>query len=289
MRSTRRLLRPCLAIFVLLASGFARAAEPRELPLWPGPPPGMVEGATPGADDGTGRWRNVGIPGLLLYQPDGPAPDGGLPVLIACPGGGYTHLTRLVGADGAVEALLPKGFVIVSLKYRTRGPSVDVEADALADGERAVRLVRHHAADWGVDPRRVGLVGWSAGANLALNVACHGDAGLPVSADPVERESSRPDFVVMLCPWPARRTIEAYPIPRDAPPAFIASAEDDKTAPIDFARGIAAGYASAGATHHLWTVAAGGHGAFTIGAPGEGGAWIDRFLPWLAGLPANAR
>lgn len=275
---------------LLACATTSRAApEPREFPLWPGNPPGMVDGATPGADDGTGRWRNVGIPGLLLYQPDGPAPEGGRPVLIACPGGGYTHLTRLVGADGAVEALLPKGFVVVALKYRTRGPSVDVEADALADGERAVRLVRHHAAKWGVDPRRIGMIGWSAGANLVLNVACHADAGLPVSADPVERVSSRPDFVAMLSPWPAKRAIEAYPIPRDATPAFIASAEDDKTAPTDFARGIAAGYASAGATHQLWVVPAGGHGAFTIGAPGEGGAWIERFLPWLASLPPAAR
>jgi len=70
--------------------------------------------------------------------------------------------------------------------------------------------------------------------------------------------------------------------------SFIAAAEDDKTAPADFARGNAAGYASAGATHQLWVVPAGGHGAFTIGAPGEGGAWIERFLPWLASIPPAA-
>lgn len=249
----------------------------------------MVEGATPGADDGTGRWRQVGVPGLLLYQPAEPAPAGGRPVLIACPGGGYTHLTRLVGADGAVEALLPKGFVLIALKYRTTPPSADVEAEALADGERAVRLARHHATEWGIDPARVGMVGWSAGANLVLNVACHSDSGLPVSTDPVERMSSRPDFVVLLSPWPAKRDNAAYPVPHDAPPAFIGSAEDDKTAPAVFARGIAAGYAEAKAPCHLWVVPNGGHGAFTIGAPGEGGLWIDRFLPWLTSLPLSAR
>ncbi len=275
----------CLIVPLVVTGACLQAASPTgplTLPLWPDSPPGMIAGATPGADDGTGRWRNVGIPGLLLYRPESPAPESGRPVLIACPGGGYTHLTRLVGADGAVEALLPKGFAVVALKYRTRGPSVDVEADALADGERAVRLVRAHAAEWGLDPHRIGMVGWSAGANLVLNVACHADAGLPVSADPVERESSRPDFTVMLSPWPAGRSIAAYPIPRDAPPSFIASAEDDKTAPADFARGIAAGYLAAGAPHHLWIVPTGGHGAFTIGAPGEGGVWIERLLPWLA-------
>ena len=61
---------------LLACATTSRAApEPREFPLWPGNPPGMVDGATPGADDGTGRWRNVGIPGLLPYQPDGPAPE----------------------------------------------------------------------------------------------------------------------------------------------------------------------------------------------------------------------
>lgn len=262
--------------------------EAREVPLWPANPPGAVAGATPGADDGTGRYRNVGIPGILLYQPDTPAPASGRPAVIACPGGGYTHLTRLVGADGAVAALLPEGMVVVSLKYRTTPPSTDVEVDALADGKRAVRLVRQHALEWGIDPHRIGMVGWSAGANLVLNVACHADAGLSISTDPVERQSSRPDFVIMLSPWPAKRSSADYPISTSAPPAFIASAEDDKTAPAGFARAIGDAYRDAGVPVHLWVVPTGGHGAFTINAPGEGGAWIARFLPWLASLGSTA-
>ena len=226
--------------------------------------------------------RNVGIPGVLVYLPSTPAPATGRMALIACPGGGYKHLTRLVGADYAVDAFAPRNVAVISLKYRTRPPSLNVEADALADGERAVRLVRHHAREWGIDPQKIGVVGWSAGANLALNLACHFDAGLPVHTDPVERLSSRPDFVVLLSPWPSGRTLADYPVPAGAPPAFIASAEDDKTAPTDFARGIAQNYASASAPHHLWVVPTGGHGAFTINAPGEGGQWIARLLPWLA-------
>ena len=265
----------------MMLGSMARASEPLELLLWPDHPPGVVEGATPGADDGTGRWRNVGIPGVFVYLPDTPPPEGGRMAIIACPGGGYTHLTRLAGADGAVKAFLPRNVAIIALKSRVRPPSPDVESDARADGQRAVRLVRHHAAEWGINPRRVGMVGWSAGANLALNVASRHDAGAPDAVDPVEHQSSRPDFVILLSPWPNKKDASAYPIPADAPPAFIASAEDDKTAPPDFARGIAANYALVAAPHQLWVVQAGGHGAFTIGAPGEGGAWIDRFLPWL--------
>ena len=158
-----------------------------------------------------------------------------------------------------------------------------MDEDALADGERAVRLVRHHAKEWGINPHKIGLLGWSAGANLTLNVASHFDAGKEESSDPVERESSRPDFVVMLSPWPSRprRPITDFPIEENAPPAFIASAKDDKTAPVTFAEAIAAAYAKGGARHLLWVVETGGHGAFTIDSPGEGGKWIDRFWPWL--------
>jgi predicted esterase len=262
----------------------AEDRKPLEVPLWTGNPPDMVEGATPGADDGTGRWRNVGIPGMLVYLPETPAPEGGRIALIACPGGGYTHLTRLVGADGAVDAFLPKNVAVISLKYRTRGPSTAVDDDALADGKRAVRLIRHRAKEWGIHPGKIGMVGWSAGANLSLNVASRWDQGDAASADPVERLGSRPDFVVLLSPWPSKKAVADYPIRPGSPPAFIASAEDDRTAPADFARGIATAYEVSRSSCHLWVVKEGGHGAFTINAPGEGGKWIDRFWPWLGGL-----
>jgi endo-1,4-beta-xylanase len=280
MKTLRRSL-PFLLLGLVAARGLAASAEPPMLPLWPGEPPGMVAGATPGTDDGTGRYWRVGVPGLLLYLPEGPAPEGGRMALIACCGGGYTHLTRLVGADGAVAAFLPRNVAIISLKYRTSPPSADLASDALADGERAVRFVREHAREWGIAPDKIGMVGWSAGANLALNVASHFDAGVPDAADPVQRRSSRPDFVVLLSPWPAGRTIADYPIRREAPAAFIGSAEDDKTAPADFARAIGKAYQDAGAASHLWIVPTGGHGAFTIDAPGEGGKWIARLMPWL--------
>jgi endo-1,4-beta-xylanase len=219
----------------------------------------------------------------LVYLPKNIPKEGAI-ALIVCPGGGYTHLTRLVGADGAVGAFLPEGVVVISLKYRTTPPSTFVDADALEDGKRVVRLMRHRAQELGVDPRKIGMLGWSAGANLALNLATHFDEGNTSSTDPIERESSRPDFVVLLSPWPSKRALTDFPVPKNAPPAFIASAKDDKTAPVTFAEGIAANYESAGALHELWVVETGGHGAFTIDAPGEGGKWIARFWPWLRKL-----
>lgn len=225
---------------------FGEEAKAIDTPLWNGDPPGMVEGATPGADDGTGRWRNVGVPGMLIYLPDKPAPEGGRVALIACPGGGYTHLTRLVGADGAVKAFLPGNVAIISLKYRTAPPSRDIQKDALEDGKRAVQLVRHHGREWGIHPQKIGVVGWSAGANLVLNVASRFDNGTVDAKNPVSRVSSRPDFVILLSPWPAKKASTDYPIPNNAPPAFIGTAEDDKTAPSSFAKAIGEAYQERG-------------------------------------------
>lgn len=260
-------------------------AVPRPLTvmLWEAGPPGMAAGAKQGADDGSGRYWDVGIPSMWIYTPDSPAPEGGRIALIACCGGGYTHLTRLVGADGAVDAFLPKNVVVVALRYRTTPPSKSAEEDALEDGKRAIRLLRAHAKEWKINPDKIGIFGWSAGANLALNVASHFDEGDAQASDPVARFSSRPNFVAMLSPWPNRppRSIDQYPISKNAPPAFIASAEDDTTAPVSFARSIAQSYKKADVAHSLWVTETGGHGAFTIDAAGEGGHWIERFWPWL--------
>jgi len=278
------LLASCLAV----TAAVAKPPDPGQFNLWATNPPGMVPGATPGADDGTGRYRNVGIPGLLTYLPATPPPADGRLALIVCPGGGYTHLTRLLGGDGSVDAFTPRGVAVIVLKYRTQPPSLSEEADALADGRRAVKFVRNHAKEWGIDPHRIGMLGWSAGANLALNLASHPDAGDATATDPVERESSRPDFVVLLSPWPAKHAIADYPITKDSPPAFIGSAKDDKTAPVTFAEDVAANYKKAGAKASLWVVDTGGHGAFTIGAPGPGGKWIDRFWTWLPEIERGA-
>ena len=294
-------------IFALSVSIFAQQMQQQtepfvELNLWGKNPPGMIDGACSGADDGTGRVRNVGIPGILVYLPeaasqaDSRAISSSAPqqkienkiALIVCPGGGFTHLTRLVGADGAVDSFLPGNVAVISLKYRTQPPSADIQAATLADGKRAVRLVRQNAEKWNIDPRKIGMLGWSAGANLALNVATHFDAGNPDASDPVEHESSRPDFVVLLSPWPAKRTIADFPVKPDAPPAFIGSAKDDKTAPVVFAEAIAQSYKQAGAKFSLLEVETGEHAAFTINAPGEGGKWIERFWPWLKEIGIRA-
>lgn len=245
----------------------------------------MVAGATEGRDDGTGRIQNVGIPGLTVHLP--PHPGTNRLALIIAPGGGYHHLAIFGANNDAVTQFNPKNVVVIILKYRTAGPYKpgEVAAHALEDGHRAVQLVRFHAREWGIDPRKIGMVGWSAGANLALNLASHFENASPDATDPVERLSSRPDFVALMVPWPFNQKISAYPISQNAPPAFMASALDDKTAPTSFARDIATSYEQAKVPASLWVIEKGGHGAFDSKARGEGAAWSARLWDWIQAQP----
>lgn len=250
-----------------------------EVPLWDDNPPGVVEGAGPGVNDGTWRLRNVGIPSLWMAFPNRPGIR--RPAVVLCPGGAYNKLAATTIVRGVAEPFLADGFVVIVLKYRVSPPSPSVENDALADARRAMRLVRLRAEEWGVDPHRIGMIGWSAGGNLVLNLVSHPDHPNAQSADLTERLSSRPDYVGLLCPWPNHREIGDFPISPEAPPAFVASARDDSSAPTQFAESIAAMYEANGVACEFWQIEEGGHGAFSWNAKGEGQQWRIRFLSWL--------
>jgi acetyl esterase/lipase len=269
-----------------LAAGAAEPAtrpstrpSPLVIPLWDhGVPNAPTTKPDPERDDGTGRVWNVSVPAMLVYLPP-QGDDHAAPrmAIVHCAAGGYTHLTRLAGADGFVDEFVRRGVAVIALKYRLRPASSDVERDARDDAQRAIQLVRANAKAWNIDPHRVGLVGASAGANAVLNVVSHGTSD----------ESARPDFVGLLSPWPDQHDASLYLIPKTAPPAFIASARDDRTAPCTFAQAIAKGYESAGVPHEFWLIDAGGHGAFTIGGTGEGAGWPPRFRDWLTRISMN--
>ena len=228
---------------------------PSEILLWDTEPPGFIEGAHkawPGVANGVRLVSRIGIPSIILHKPL--APQKNRKAVILCPGGAYQALASIDNGNGTLDPFLKDGFVVIVLKYRTVPNPRQAEIDALVDAKRAVRLVRHHAAEWGIDPAQIGVVGWSAGGNLTLNLASNTDAGNPHDEDPIERQSSRPDFVAMLCPWPTSRPASGYSISKDSPPAFIASAKDDKDAPTRFAVGIAAGYEKAGVPANLWVI-----------------------------------
>jgi acetyl esterase/lipase len=158
-----------------------RADVEPPLPLW-------LEGA-PGA---LGTSSND-IPTLTAFLPD-PAVASGA-ALVICPGGGYGGLAQHEGRDYALW-LNHDGIAGFVLQYRLGSHGYRHPA-MLQDAARAVRLVRARAAGWKVDPRRVGIMGSSAGGHLASTLLTHFDSGKPDAADPVERESSRPDLGIL--------------------------------------------------------------------------------------------
>ena len=253
-----------------------------EIDLWENGAPGQLPDASRGVQrtgSAVPALRDVGIPTLILHRPS-PSPKKSKAVIL-CPGGGYRVLAAVSTGNGVLEPFLKDGYAVLVLKYRTVPNPKEAEAAALKDAKRAVRLVRERAEQWGIDPHAIGMVGWSAGSNLTLNLASHTDSGDPQATDPVERQSSRPDFVAMLCPWPAGKQLDQYPISKMSPPAFIASARDDKVAPTEFAIGIAEGYEKAGVECKLWLINEGGHRAFSFDSKGEGSHWRERFVEWL--------
>lgn len=155
----------------------------QEILLWP-------EGA-PGALGDRSEDKPSLTPFLSATKPTGAA-------IIVCPGGGYTHLAGHEGAPVAqwLNTLGIKAFV---LKYRLGSNGYHHPA-MLQDGQRAVRYVRSHAAEFGIDPNRIGILGFSAGGHMASSVGTHFDAGNPSAEDPIERVSSRPDLMVLLYP-----------------------------------------------------------------------------------------
>jgi endo-1,4-beta-xylanase len=181
-----------------------------------------------------------------------------------------------------VKLLNDQGVVVLGLKYRTKYGANPVADDAVADCARAVRIIREQADAWGIDPSRVGVQGYSAGGNIGLNLLGRYDAGDPQAADPVQRFSSRPDFMALMCPWSNGKPIADYPVNKNPPPVFIASAEDDKTAPTAFALEIAAAVKNQGGKVQMFVVPTGGHGAFHYGvSKGAGEKWPEEFKPML--------
>ena len=254
--------------------------EPTQvLRLWPGYAPGLVEAANPETIIQC-RIKNVSVPELWVYLPKESQKH--RVALMICPGGGYGHLAMGLHMGNVVRLFNDQGIVVLGLKYRTRYGKNNVSADAAMDCMRAVRLMRQHAEEWGIDPARIGVQGYSAGANICLNLLGLYDDGNTAGSDPVEKFSCRPDFVALMCLWPAGKSAPDYPIRPNPPPVFMASAEDDQTAPIAFSREIAEKLKAQGGTVEFFAVPTGGHGAFHYGVSnGPGAKWPEAFLPFI--------
>ncbi|MBM4084870.1 MAG: alpha/beta hydrolase [Planctomycetes bacterium] len=270
-------------------------ATPDPLPLWPGKPPKFLENAPAEAVDEHARIKNVSVPTLTPYLPLKDKRTG--MALLVCAGGGYGGLDWRTHVVYAADVFNAKGVAVIGLKYRTRPPhAVDnagIQEITLLDAKRAVRLVRHRAAEWGLDPRRVGIAGYSAGANLAINLAANFDAGDPAAADPIERESSRPDFAVGCATWHWRQKESPFVFRKDTPPVFLVHATNDGLnggAPIEMPRAIQAALEQLGVPVRMAVFNEDAHGVGNLipqrvknnFPPAK---WPDLLLDWLPTIP----
>ena len=267
------------------------SGAPVPILLWAEGPPRALVDAPPETVDEHLRIRSVSVPTISVYAPPKEKANGR--AIIVCPGGGYGGLDWKTHVVYAAEYFVPRGVAVVGLKYRTRPPYLGtnehIQEIALLDVQRAVRLVRARSAEWGIDPMKVGVAGYSAGANLTMNLACRFDLGRKDDADPIERLSCRPDFVVGLATWHWREKVSPFRFTKDAPPTFLVHATNDGIAggaPIELPRAIEADLRRLGVPARLQVFEEGAHGVGNLipqrvrnGFPPA--KWPELMLAWL--------
>jgi acetyl esterase/lipase len=275
---------------LVLGAPAAPAADsdgPTTYPLWPDMAPGAL-----GSESGD-EFHAGDIPTITVYRPD-PSRATGASVVI-CPGGGYGFLaTEHEGKDVAAW-LNSLGVTGVVLKYRL-APKYH-HPSMLRDAQRALRTVRARSKDWGLDPKRVAILGFSAGGHLASTAATHFDPGNPDADDPVERQSCRPDLAILIYPVialaapyahagsrknllgddPPRGLVESLSnegqVTKETPPTFLAHTNEDKGVPAENSLMFALAMRKAGVPVELHLFEKGVHGL------GLGTGWSSRKIP----------
>jgi acetyl esterase/lipase len=201
--------------------------------------------------------------------------------VLVIPGGGHRLLCMDHEGAYAARELAEHGVAAFVLKYRLareQGSTYTIRDHALADTERAMRLIRSRASEWKLDPNRLGAMGFSAGGELVAQASMRSGDPNTALADAIESQNSRPSFQALIYPG---RSGDIKP-DKGAPPAFLACSANDRR---DISEGLAEAYLRfkrAGASAELHVFASGGHG-FGVRSRNSGaiGGWTDRFLEWL--------
>jgi endo-1,4-beta-xylanase len=230
-----KLIHIVLLLPFLLPAALARAGDqPPVLPLWPNGAPGFEDRKDEKEiksvqKSGEYKITNVHNPSLTVFLPPKEKATGA--AVILAPGGGHRELWVL--HEGANEArwLNEHGIAAFVLKYRLAretGSPYKISEHALQDGQRAVRLVRSRAKEWGIDPHRVGMMGFSAGGEVVAMVCNTPGPGKPDATDPVERESAQPDFQALIYSGPLG--IRNQEVKKVVPPTFLLVGDKDNAA-----------------------------------------------------------
>jgi len=272
-------------VLVSLLLTSAWAGEPQVIQLWPNGAPGS-DGKTAAesvriSPEGDHVVASVHHPSLTVYLPSKEKATGASVVIL--PGGGHRELWMDHEGYRIAQWLSDHGVAGFVVKYRLAaepGSTYRVERESLSDVQRAIRMVRSRADEWNVDPQRVGIIGFSAGGNLAAMAATRYDSGSPGTADVIDRESSKPPFQALI--YPGIPADENQRISKDTPPTFLLCGEDDRP---DISQGVPELYVAlkrVGVSAELHVFAGVGHGfGLRDTTRGPVAGWMELFYGWL--------
>lgn len=274
---------------ICLSVATARAEPATEL-LWPGGAPG-AKGDKP-ADK----------PTLTIYLPEAEKANGA--AVVICPGGGYGNLATDHEGHQIAQWLNLMGVAGFILEYRHRGRGYGHPAP-LEDAQRAIRTVRARAKEFKIDPQRIGIMGFSAGGHLTSSAGTHFDKGDATSADPVQRVSCRPDFMILCYPVIAfdepythrgsqhnllgkdadpalvKEMSSEKQVTKDTPPTFLFHTDEDKGVPAENSVQFYLALRSAGVPAEMHIYRHGPHGVGLDRQPGATATWPMRAQQWM--------
>lgn len=290
-----------VSLFVIVA--FNLFAQDFTLKVWPDGAPNSNGLTQPEEELDGKRVRLVSEAKMYVYLPEKRQNTGA--AVLLCPGGGYTHEAMSHEGYEIAEWLKAKGIAGIVLKYRLPNGHDSVPS---SDARQALRIIRQHAAEWGIDPAKVGIAGSSAGGHLATTVGTRFDSGDKNTADPVARLSCRPDFMLLLYPvvsfredvghmgsrqnligtgndWAkAKQYSNELFVTKETPPAFFVLADDDKTVipqnSIDFY--LAMKKYGIPAEMHIFREGGHGFGIRKKNIPADN--WPNLFYDWLKAM-----
>lgn len=299
-------------LFAAILSLLPQVAEAESLPLWPGSPPGgekatakeeVVERRKSEADLRDRITKGVQRPTLTVFRAAKPT---GAAILMA-PGGGYSWVVMDKEGYEAAELFAKRGVTVFVMTYRLPQEGWAAGADTpLQDAQRAMRVIRSRAAEFKVDPQRIGIMGFSAGGHVAGSLTFGFDKPVYAGVDAADQVSARPDFSMLMYPvatmtepavhkgsrknllgeQPSAERIAAYSLENqvrsDAPPAFLLHAADDESVPVENSLKVFAALRAKQVPAEMHVFEEGGHGfglRFAVGKPVA--AWPDLALAWM--------